>query len=88
MSCPDLPPTEGLRDWRLDLKDHDIELFEALAGDLLTRIGYLRYTQRPSRQIAKLAEECRDAWEAEMDARERRHEKRRLRTIQAFNNAS
>jgi hypothetical protein len=36
------PPTRGIRDWRRALAPHDVELFEALAGDLLDRLGYER----------------------------------------------
>jgi hypothetical protein len=36
------PPTRGIRDWRSALPDHDVQLFEALAGDLLDRLGYER----------------------------------------------
>jgi hypothetical protein len=37
-----LPPTPGLRNWRSDMDDHDVEAFEAAAGDLLERLGYER----------------------------------------------
>ncbi len=43
-----LPPTKGLRDWKRDLKGEDLEVFEALAGDLLTRLGYERACPKPS----------------------------------------
>ena len=36
------PPTQGLRDWRTALDPHQVQLFEALAGDLLDRLGYDR----------------------------------------------
>jgi len=36
------PPTSGVRDWRTALAPHEVELFEALAGDLLDRLGYER----------------------------------------------
>lgn len=36
------PPTRGVRDWRTDLDPHHVQLFEALAGDLLDRLGYER----------------------------------------------
>ncbi len=36
------PPTQGLRDWRTALDPHQVQLFEALAGDLLDRLGYER----------------------------------------------
>ena len=37
-----LPPTKGLRDWRHELSDDQVARFEALAGPLLTRLGYER----------------------------------------------
>jgi hypothetical protein len=43
-----LPPTKGLRNWRQEMDVRDIELFEALAGDLLTALGYERATPRIS----------------------------------------
>lgn len=36
------PPTKGVRDWRRQMPGHDIELFEALAGDFLDQLGYER----------------------------------------------
>ena len=37
-----LPPTKGLRDWRTQMPERDVELFEALAGDALSMFGYER----------------------------------------------
>ena len=37
-----LPPTKGLKDWRRDLSDDQVARFEALAGNLLTAMGYER----------------------------------------------
>lgn len=37
-----LPPTKGLKDWRRDLSDDQVARFEALAGGLLSDMGYLR----------------------------------------------
>jgi hypothetical protein len=36
-----LPPTSGLRVWRTQMPPDDLQLFEALAGDLLAKVGYL-----------------------------------------------
>jgi hypothetical protein len=36
------PVTPGLRDWRRDMPDTDVALVEALAGDLLSELGYER----------------------------------------------
>jgi hypothetical protein len=35
-----MPLTPGLRNWRTQMKPEDVELFEALAGDLLSELGY------------------------------------------------
>ena len=37
-----LPPTKGLRDWRRELSDDQVARFEALAGSLLSDLGYER----------------------------------------------
>ncbi len=42
-----LPPTKGLRDWRGQMPEKDVALFDVLAGDLLTQLGYERTTDRP-----------------------------------------
>ena len=67
-----LPPTQGLRDWRTQMIERDVALFEALAGDLLLSLGYRRATAAPSRDIASLADRCRGRWDAEMQQRETR----------------
>jgi hypothetical protein len=35
-----LPPTKGLRDWRRDMRDDDMAVFSAVAGDVLAELGY------------------------------------------------
>jgi hypothetical protein len=35
-------PPAAARDWRTDMPDHEVQLFEALAGDLLDELGYER----------------------------------------------
>lgn len=41
-----LPPTKGLRDWRREMSREDVAIFEAVAGDLLTELGYERGESR------------------------------------------
>ena len=65
-----LPPTAGLRDWRAQMPDRDIELFEAIAGDLLAELGYELTFERISPAIELRARSCRQRWESEI--RERR----------------
>jgi hypothetical protein len=43
------PVTAGLRDWRRDMPDADVAVVEAVAGDLLTELGYeRRYARVPA----------------------------------------
>lgn len=42
------PPTSGLRDWRSQMSPGDVAVFEAVAGDLLTELGYERATSASS----------------------------------------
>jgi hypothetical protein len=57
---PWLPITAGLRDWRTQMPDEDVERFEALAGDLLEELGYRRAFPDPGggarRQAARVRE--------------------------------
>jgi hypothetical protein len=43
-----MAPTVGLRDWRSQMTDTDVAIFEVLAGRTLTAAGYERSTVRPS----------------------------------------
>jgi Sulfotransferase family len=67
-----LPPTAGLRDWRRQMHEGDIELFEALAGNVLSFFGYERAYAYISPEIKQRAERCRERWEQEVRARNRR----------------
>jgi len=42
------PPSPGLTDWRTQMRAVEIERFEAIAGDLLTALGYERAFPNPS----------------------------------------
>lgn len=44
-----LPPTSGLRDWQRQMSADDSALFDVLAGDLLTELGYERAARVPRR---------------------------------------
>jgi hypothetical protein len=61
-----LPPTVGLRDWRVDLSPRDLQLFEALAGDLLASLGYPLAAAGGSREVDAVAERCLRRWETEV----------------------
>jgi len=62
-----LPPTQGIRDWRTQMSERDRELFEALAGEQLTELGYARSCTTISPEIAAVARECEAWWATEMD---------------------
>ena len=71
-----LPPTQGLRDWRTQMGEREVELFEAIAGGLLEQLGYERRFRTISPKIAKVAEECWTKWEEEMTRRGKKFSKR------------
>ena len=64
-----LGPTPGIRDWRSELNSRSIELFEALAGDLLSALGYERRFTEISADIADLSNRCQAWWDAHYDIR-------------------
>lgn len=45
------PVTGGLRDWRTQMPDPQVRAFEAVAGDLLGRLGFERRHPRPSTRL-------------------------------------
>ena len=56
-----LPPTRGLRDWRNQMVPREVALFEALAGDLISELGYERATDRPGIRLSATAVAARGA---------------------------
>jgi hypothetical protein len=58
-----LPPTPGLRDWRTQMRAEDIERFEAVAGDLLSELGYDRGTDVTSNESLRYAARLRELFE-------------------------
>jgi len=70
-----LPATPGLRDWRKEMPPRDLELFEAIAGDLLSELGYERKFDEIALGTAATARECEALWNAEMAARRERLER-------------
>lgn len=55
-------PTTGLRDWRTQMKPRDLEMFEAIAGDVLTELGYQRAFPTISTSIASAAAALTANW--------------------------
>ncbi len=64
-----LPPTPGLRDWRRDMGRGDVELFEAIAGDLLGELGYERAYDEISPEAAAIANRCIAWWKSDRGKR-------------------
>jgi hypothetical protein len=59
------PITPGLRSWRTELSGHELERFEAVAGDLLEELGYPRGVRDPSPQARRRAAAVRDSYVGE-----------------------
>ncbi len=57
-----LPVTTGLRNWRSAMSERDMELFEAIAGDLLAEMGYERAFTTISSEITTIADRCETWW--------------------------
>jgi hypothetical protein len=72
-----LPPVQGLRSWRARMPGRDLELFEALAGDLLSELGYELGAGATSPEVVAVSERCREWWDSEM-ARRKAKESRRM----------
>ena len=53
------PPTRGVREWREQMSAADVEAFEAVAGDLLSELGY---EVRTGRAPADAAGEAALGW--------------------------
>lgn len=57
-----LPPTPGVRDWRRQMTLRDLELFEAIAGELLTELGFERGIDTISPEISEAAVRYEQWW--------------------------
>jgi hypothetical protein len=55
-----LPITPGLRDWRVQMSDADVERFEAVAGDLLDELGYSRAARQLRPEVMAYASGIRN----------------------------
>lgn len=73
-----LPPTLGLRDWRRDMPGEEVELFDAVAGDLLDDLGYLRGARRLSIERREHAAHVSRAFEESISKYLATHEGRRV----------
>jgi hypothetical protein len=66
-----LPPTAGLRNWTAEMSEPDVELFEAMSGELLDELGYPRAVPRPSMEARRIAAEIRSALDEDLPASRR-----------------
>jgi hypothetical protein len=55
------PPQRHVRSWRREMSEADMEVFEAVAGDLLAELGYERAFPDPS-STARVRATAADAW--------------------------
>lgn len=83
-----LAPTSGLRDWRKQMSVRDVELFEAIAGDLLSTLGYERAFKAVSPEIAKVADQCRDWWKSRITRRRVKRTGRLSTTLKLLNSGT
>jgi Sulfotransferase family len=63
------PVTPGLRSWRTEMADGEVERFEAAAGELLGELGYARTLPHTSPTAERRAAHLRDAFEQHARAR-------------------
>jgi Sulfotransferase family len=54
------PITPGLRNWRQEMPPEDLELFEAVAGELLEELNYPRQFLRPAHETWQYASKVRE----------------------------
>jgi hypothetical protein len=66
------PITAGLRDWRTEMGEEDLERFEAAAGDLLDELGYPRAVPQPSRAALERAARVRKSFVSDTRSRGQR----------------
>jgi Sulfotransferase family len=70
------PITPGLRSWRSEMTEGELERFEAAAGKLLGELGYPRAVPDPTSSARRRASQLRDAFAQHARARGRRLPKR------------
>ena len=60
-----LPPVQGLRDWRQEMSEEDVGVFEIIAGDLLRENGYECLGRPPTKAVSSRVHKCQRWWESE-----------------------
>lgn len=63
------PITGGLRDWRTQMPAEALEKFEAIAGDLLEELGYVRSVPKPRREVLEHTARMRDRFTEDLKRR-------------------
>jgi hypothetical protein len=64
------PTTQGLRDWQMQMADHDVELVEALTRPLLRELHYPRAYPKISPEIKNEAKRYRKWWTRKLAGRD------------------
>lgn len=64
-----LPPTKGLRDWRNQMAENDIAVFEGIAGKLLTQLGYELSGVEITGTVENRVKRCLDWWQGQKMSR-------------------
>lgn len=58
-----LPPTKGLRDWRNQMVENDIAVFEGIAAELLNELGYELSGAKAPGTVEERIQRCEDWWQ-------------------------
>jgi hypothetical protein len=66
------PVTPGLRNWRTEMPDAELERFEAAAGELLEELGYPRGAPSPGSDAVESAALARRSFAADIERRPQR----------------
>ncbi|MFL5798497.1 MAG: sulfotransferase family protein [Actinomycetota bacterium] len=66
------------RDWRRQMSPEDLEVVEAVAGDLLAQMGYQRAVEQPGAAAHERARKVMVEWDAYLRRKKRRGRLRRL----------
>ena len=64
-----LPPSKGLRNWRNQMVELDIAVFEGIAGELLKQLGYELSGAEVTRNVEDRIERCLNWWQGQKMSR-------------------
>ena len=64
-----LPPTKGLRDWRNQMAEENIAVFEGIAGPLLKQLGYELSNAVVTGTLQDRIDRCLDWWQGQKMSR-------------------